>query len=62
MNFDPIRPWYVSEWPRPWRRAFVILLPISVPLWFVTMIGPLLVTCFVEMGADIWKAIRKAWR
>lgn len=51
-----VDPFSIHEWPLKWRRWFVVLLPISGPLWCVytatLLIGALLL--LIITGPIVW--------
>lgn len=56
----------VTSWPVFWRRAFIVLFPISIPLWFIAGILYIAIVLFgiliiggVFAISDLWKEIKE---
>jgi hypothetical protein len=50
---------YVTHWPLAYRRAFVLTLPLSVPLWiawqFLLFIALVFIGLFLSVRDGLWE-------
>ena len=58
--------WDVRKWPLIWRRAFILTLPISGPLWAITQVVAVFMTIivmiFIILPIEFWREVlRPLW-
>ena len=69
MSLWPFTYFKVSKWPKEYRRIYILLLPISLPIWIIlfslvfvsTFIVAAVITLYFDLIHDPIKSLLGMW-